>query len=211
MKYSHILWDFNGTIFNDVDIGIKSANILLTRHGLPQIKGKSVYRNLFCFPIIEYYKKLGFDFDKTSYNELAAEWVDIYTSLIPEASLYNGVIRLLQYIKCSSSKQMILSATESEMLTAQLKSLNIFDYFDEVLGTGDIYAHGKKDIALIWAKKALPTKALLIGDTSHDKEVADSAGFDCLLISEGHESKERLLKTGVEVCDSIFDVLDWIE
>ncbi|HBB29004.1 MAG TPA: HAD family hydrolase, partial [Clostridiales bacterium] len=26
MTYSHVLWDFNGTILNDLDTGIKCAN-----------------------------------------------------------------------------------------------------------------------------------------------------------------------------------------
>lgn len=34
MTYSHILWDFNGTILNDVEIGMKSANALLKSCGV---------------------------------------------------------------------------------------------------------------------------------------------------------------------------------
>jgi len=208
MNYSHILWDFNGTILNDVNIGVESANILLERHGLNVLKSIDEYRSVFGFPIIDYYRRLGFDFSKTPYNELAVEWVEIYNSLSDKAFLYEGVTQLLTLIKNSGTKQLILSATELKMLTKQLKSLGIYGYFDEVLGTGDIYAYSKKDIAINWANKISPNNPVLIGDTVHDFEVANAAGFDCILIANGHEPKSSLLKTDSVVVDTIKDIID---
>lgn len=206
MKYSHVLWDFNGTLFNDVDIGIKSANILLRRHGLKELDGVASYHKVFCFPIIDYYRKLGFDFDVTPYNDLAVEWVEIYNGLAQEARLYDGALQLLKFLKNAGVKQYVLSATELKMLTSQLRDLDIYDYFHEVLGTGNIYAYSKKDIAVKWAEKNSPCKAVLIGDTLHDKEVADAAGFDCILVANGHEPKSKLETSGAVVVDNIENV-----
>lgn len=208
MKYSHILWDFNGTVLNDVEVGVESANILLKRHGLNELKSIEEYRKIFCFPIIDYYRKLGFDFNRTPYDDLAVEWVEIYNETVHKAKLYDGIIRLLSDIKDTKTPQLILSATELKMLTRQLKSLGIFEYFDCVLGTGDIYAYSKKDIAVNWVNKNKPDKAVLIGDTTHDKDVADAAGFDCILIANGHEDKERLIKTNATVVNSVNEIFD---
>ncbi len=208
MKYSHVLWDFNGTILNDVEVGVESANTLLKRHGLSELKSIEEYRKIFCFPIIDYYRKLGFDFEKTPYDELAVEWVDIYNETVHKAKLYDGIIRLLTAVKQTNTPQLILSATELKMLTGQLKSLGISEYFNEILGTGDIYAYSKKDIALNWVKNTKPDKAVLIGDTSHDKIVADAAGFDCILVAGGHEDKQRLLKTNSIVVNSVNEIFD---
>jgi phosphoglycolate phosphatase len=52
-----------------------------------------------------------------------------------------------------------------------------------------------------------PKKVLFIGDTDHDFEVASSIGVDCLLIANGHQSKERLLKVTPNVVDDIKDTL----
>lgn len=208
MIHSHILWDFNGTILNDVEVGFESANILLTRHGLNELKSIEEYRKIFCFPIIDYYRKLGFDFNKNPYSELAVEWVSIYNENVYKAKLYDGIIRLLKEINKSKTPQLILSATELKMLKKQLKSLGISKYFDTVLGTGDIYAYSKEKIAINWANDVKPPKALLIGDTTHDKAVADAAGFDCILIANGHEDKQRLIETNATVIDSANDIID---
>ena len=78
MKYTDIIWDFNGTILDDVDAGIVSVNKLLSDRGLPTIESKEEYRKVFRFPIIEYYRALGFDFEREPYEVLAPLWVSEY-------------------------------------------------------------------------------------------------------------------------------------
>ena len=72
MKYTHIIWDFNGTIFADMDAGIVSVNKMLEERGLPIIPNIEYYRDIFDFPIIDYYRGLGFDFEKESYEDVLA-------------------------------------------------------------------------------------------------------------------------------------------
>ena len=46
----------------------------------------------------------------------------------------------------------------------------------------------------------------MIGDTGHDKEVADALGIRCLLVSSGYESSARLASRGAPVLRSVADV-----
>ena len=76
MKYTDIVWDFNGTLLDDIRAGIDAVNEMLARRDLATIQSVEQYRELFCFPIIDYYAKLGFDFEKEDYySVLAPEWV----------------------------------------------------------------------------------------------------------------------------------------
>ena len=193
-KYTYVIWDFNGTIFDDVQIGIDSINTLLGRRGLPLIKDKKEYRSWFMFPIIEGYKKLGFDFDKESYDDVAVEWVNEYLSRESKAGLASGVVDSLEHFKSLGIKQVILSASEISMLKRQLTELGIYEYFDEILGLDNIKAAGKTDIAINWRKEHLDDILLFIGDTDHDHQVAVAMNADCVLVSSGHQSYERLKK-----------------
>jgi phosphoglycolate phosphatase len=47
----------------------------------------------------------------------------------------------------------------------------------------------------------------MIGDTVHDFEVASEMGVKCILIADGHQSEERLLKTNVPVLKNIGQLL----
>ena len=65
-------------------------------------------------------------------------------------------------------------------------------YFDEIVGVDNIHAYGKAGIAAEWIKRERPGRAVLIGDSDHDSEVAASVGIDCLLVSCGHMNAEKL-------------------
>ena len=90
-RYTHLIWDFNGTILDDVDACIRSANRLLSAHALPPLASREKYRQCFGFPIIDYYRRLGFDFDKIPYEVLAPEWVGYYMENVKGAALCQGV------------------------------------------------------------------------------------------------------------------------
>jgi phosphoglycolate phosphatase len=206
MNYSHVLWDFNGTIIDDVQAGINSTNVLLARREMPTISGLDEYHEVFGFPIIGYYEKLGFDFSKESFEDLAIEWVEQYLKFVENSPLHNGIVEKLTEIKAAGIFQSVLSATELKMLTKQLTDLGIVDLFDEIMGLDNIHAHSKIDIGNEWLNRTKPFDVLLIGDSLHDLEVADELGFDCVLIAKGHQSKNTLMSHDVIVIDDVCEI-----
>ena len=62
MTYTHAVWDFNGTILDDVEAGILAVNRLLSERGLPTISGREDYYRVFRFPIRSYYEALALTF-----------------------------------------------------------------------------------------------------------------------------------------------------
>lgn len=207
MKYDRCIWDFNGTLIDDVMTGIRSVNTLLAERGLPIIEGIEHYRRVFRFPIIEYYRSLGFDFEREPYEVLAPKWVSLYLENVVSAKLYPDVISTLEKMKSRGIEQTVLSATERSMLDEQLRSLRIRDYFDEVLGLDNIHAGSKLSLAYEWRSRHPNERVLLIGDTDHDAETAQALGADCVLVCRGHQSKEYLLTLGVPVFDTLEDVI----
>lgn len=210
MKYSHVLWDFNGTVLDDVAVGIKAINTLLSRRGMKTLDSLEEYHAHFGFPIVEYYKRLGFDFEREPYSKIAVEWVDEYNRFVPEAGLCVGVNEVIEAFHRAGAKQIILSATEKKMLAGQLYDLGLQDSFDEVLGCDNIEAHGKTAIGLEWIRRENPERAIMIGDTTHDAEVAREMGVECILVAAGHQSKQVLSQLGVTVVDDLFAAADHI-
>ncbi len=207
MKYSHILWDFNGTLLDDVEAGIESTNVLLAARSLPLIESVEEYRRIFGFPVIDYYKRLGFDFEKESYEKVAHEWVELYLQNVKNSRLYDGADEALSMLKERGIDQIILSVTEKKMLKEQLSSLGIRQYFSDVLGMDDVYAHGKTELGKAWMNKTRPARAALIGDTVHDYEVARGIGVECILVAGGHQSKQKLALCGARVLDNIKEIV----
>ncbi|MCL2773520.1 MAG: HAD family hydrolase [Oscillospiraceae bacterium] len=207
-KYTHIIWDWNGTLLDDVGWCIACMNVMLKRRGLPILESVDAYHNVFGFPVKDYYSRVGFDFDKESFETLAVEYIELYDSDGSSASLFPDAKEILAEFHCGGIRQTVLSASELGNLLTQIKPFGIDIFFDEILGISDIYATGKIEIGKAYIERVKPEKAVLIGDTSHDKEAADALGIDCILVANGHQGKNTLMAVNAVIADCLLDIKD---
>lgn len=199
-KYNHIIWDWNGTLLNDVELGVKIANTMLENHTHHQLSVAD-YQAAFGFPITTYYTKIGIDLEKESFEELTDKFVTLYNSQVGTCQLHEAVPSILTSFKEKGIHQHILTAAHLDMVLPLLDAFSITDYFRQIEGVNNFKAQGKvqRGIALMKANQFNKEKTVLIGDTFHDYEVADAMGIDCVLVAIGHQSKERLIaNSGVD-------------
>jgi len=210
-KYSHIIWDWNGTLYDDAEWCFNIINTMLNKRGMKELKNMTEYRDVFDFPVKNYYMKIGFDFDDESFEVLSKEFITLYRAGDEMyCSLKNNTETIFETFHKSGFTQVILSASEINNLNRQIKYLNIENYFDAVIGLMDTYAKGKVDIGLEFIKANKIDKAILIGDTVHDFEVAQKLGVDCILVSGGHQNKNKLLKCNVPVFDGLNEIINYL-
>lgn len=211
MKYTHCIWDFNGTLLDDMSAGIRAVNDLLRKRALPCIEDIDAYRRVFGFPVKEYYERLGFDFSIEPYDVIAHEWVALYLRYVEDCGLSRGAEETIRAFDDSGLTQILLSATEKDMLESQLGAVGLKNAFSEVLGLDNIFATSKVDIALEWRKNNPCARAFVIGDTEHDLAVAKAIGADCYLLSCGHQSREKLEKSGAPVFDGLCELVEYFK
>lgn len=211
-KYSHIIWDWNGTLFDDVNWCVDVMNEMLLKRGLPPLSDVPHYQALFCFPIKEYYQNLQFDFDSEPFEKLATEFIEAYHfNETGNSQLHFGVELVLEAIKEQEITQLILSASKLENLHTQLGVFDISHYFEDILGLTDVYAKSKVEIGLDYLAKNDVESVLVIGDTVHDYELAIALHADCILIANGHQDREKLESCDVPVVDDISEILTIIK
>jgi phosphoglycolate phosphatase len=210
-RYTHVIWDFNGTILDDVQLGIDCVNRMLARRGLPILADREAYHRVFGFPIEDYYRRVGFDFEREDYHSvLAPEWVALYLAGEGNCPIHPGVAETVTSIRRKGLGQVILSASDLTQLTGQLSRLGLVDEFDEILGLDNIHAHGKTALAIAWKQRNPDAVPLFVGDTEHDADVAEAIGGDCILFAGGHQSRERLAMRGMPVISAIPELLDFL-
>ena len=209
---TRIIWDFNGTIINDLPLSREAINKVLAKRSLPVIATDDDYRSKFGFPIKDYYATLGFDFKNEPYKIPADEWVALYNDGIRSIPLTDGIAETLGMISELGIPQMILSASERKMLISQINFYGIGNYFDSILGCDDVYGGGKIEMAEKWITKTGEDleDAVFIGDTDHDFETAQALGCKCILYAGGHMSREKLEKFGCPVIGNIREVIELI-
>lgn len=199
----YMIFDFNGTILDDVDVSIECLNKTIKKYLYRDLIDKNEYKNIFTFPVKKYYEAVGFDFDELDWYEVGAYWMGEYLNNCHKCKVNDGVVDLLLHNKENNIKNVVLSASKIENLTKQLEELGIKDYFDEILGIDNIYATSKLTIGLNFIVDKDRSKCVMIGDTLHDLEVANSMGIRCVLVACGHQSKDKLLEYSNEVYDDI--------
>ena len=208
--YKHIIWDWNGTLLNDGWLFVEIMNTILAKRRMVPIN-LSRYRDIFCFPIKDYYIKLGFDLRKEPFEECGMDFIYEYKKRRFEASLYPLVPTLLQKLKILGITHSILSAQHQKLLDELIKFYKLQDYFINILGLNNHYAESKIDNGIQWIEKINIDKKqiLMIGDTEHDCEVANAMHIDCILLKQGHNSSKRLEKTNATILNDLEDVNDF--
>lgn len=210
--YKHIIWDWNGTLLNDVETVVEAMNNLLKRRNLPLLDMEK-YREIFTFPVEEYYAQLGFDFSKEPFEELATEYMAEFNSKKYQFRLHSGVEEVLTFINNKGMNQSVLSASKEQELIDSINELNIGGYFTKIAGLNNHYAVSKVERGkeLLSYLNFRPDEVLLIGDTKHDFEVAGELGCGCMLLSNGHQSYHRLSACNARIIDDISCVIDFFK
>jgi phosphoglycolate phosphatase len=193
MMKKYIFWDFNGTILDDARL---CYNILIEM--LIEEKQNVVtfdeYLKIFTFPIKDYYAKV-FDFNKTPFEVLAHRFIKRYQPESLTCKLHEGIVDTIRYYEGQGYVNILLSASEEKNLFEQLEHFKIRHLFTHVLGTKNIYAKTKLDVAKKFIEDFHIHKdeMVMIGDTLHDAEIAHEIGCDIIIFTKGHQHPSRFL------------------
>lgn len=211
MRFRHIIWDWNGTLLDDTQAGVNAVNAMLAARGLPRLD-LAAYRELFGFPVKNFYRAVGFRLDTEDWDAMAREFHDRFLA-DTTIRLHPHALPALNGFQAAGVGQSVLSASEQSILDAMLADFGITGFFSSACGVDNLYGHSKIELGhALLARLALsPDTVLLIGDSLHDHEVAEALGTRCLLIAQGHQSYARLARTGAPVLDSLAEIPAWLD
>ncbi len=208
MRYQHVIWDWNGTLFDDTALCVEIMGGMLATRGLDGLDEER-YREVFTFPVRDYYERLGFDFAQESFDELAVEFHDGYLGRWRERSLRADALHVSDSLHERGVTQSILSVAEQMLLDDCADHFGLTERMTALVGTEDYRAFSKIDHGLVFLRQLhVPVeRVLLIGDTAHDHEVATAMGIDSALVDGGHATRDKLAATGAPVFESLTSLL----
>lgn len=209
----NIIFDFNGTILDDVDVSLDALNYCVIKYlDEKHILDKEYYLDHFYFPVKGFYKEIGIDFDKANADNVSNDFISYYEKNSTGCHLYEPIISLLQELKKRNIKIFLLSASYRKLLEKQLVQYGILQYFDGVIAIENKYAKGKIGAGKeYFAKHPINVnETIMIGDTAHDCEVALELGVKPILFTNGHNSRKLLSTLGYEMIDSQDEILKFL-
>ena len=210
-QIKHIVWDWNGTLVNDAWLFVELMNEELKQRNLPLIDIEK-YREHFIFPVKQYYKNLGFDFKKENFKEVGYNFIQKYKKRKHEPLLFEEAKKILKQISELGISQSIVSAQEHSLLQESVAHYQITNFFESINGIEHYYADSKIKVAEKNVSELgyINQDVMIIGDTAHDLEVANTLNIKCVLFSGGHYSNRRLKLTGGTIINNLADLMNFI-
>ncbi|MEN8234635.1 MAG: HAD family hydrolase [Actinomycetota bacterium] len=205
MKLMHVVWDWNGTLVDDLPVVIDSVNGALGAIGEQAIDADD-YRAHYTRPVYRFYESL---LDRTvtrsEWETLDRVFHDRYSASLDRVPLAEGANAALDAVEARGWTQSILSMWWEADLTACVARRGLTDRMTLIQGNrndggGTKAAHLRRHLAALDLE---PTSAVLIGDSLDDAAAAQEVGARCVLYDGGSHHPDELVRTGAPVVGSL--------
>ena len=204
----YIIWDWNGTLIDDVSAAVNALNRMLSIRGVAPVT-RDFYRAHFGFPVRPFYAVAGLDMEKEDWDKICTDFHE-FIAEEPDQHLRPDAKDALQLVRDMGGHQSILSALRQDLLLRDTAHEGVQAAFDGIFGVDNLdgatkLSRGHDLVAHLKSSGLLASGQSLffIGDTLHDAEVGVALGATPILVEGGHQSSERLRAAGYAVAPSL--------
>lgn len=138
----HVIWDWNGTLLDDVEHALIALNSLLDERAMQRVD-RDAYRESFGFPVRDFYVGLGFDFEREQFEQVSERFTARYCEAVRTASVHERVRDTLTALQAHGVQQSVLSAMEINLLTSMLSEHGLHGFLQHVRGLDHLHATSK--------------------------------------------------------------------
>ena len=210
----HVVWDWNGTLFDDQHLVVEGLNAVLDDAGVPRVD-LATYQRLYTRPVQRFYERLfGRPIDLDEWRHVDEVYHAGYRVALHRADLAADAHDALDAVHESGRTQSLLSMWRHPELVSLLEQLGVqgrFARVDGLRGPGG----GRKAPFLVAHLRRLshlsgedPARVLVIGDALDDAAAARDFGARCVLYDGGSHPRAQLEEAGVPVAGSLLQALE---
>ncbi|MFC1407470.1 MULTISPECIES: HAD family hydrolase [Streptacidiphilus] len=211
---AHIVWDWNGTLFDDIEVVVEASNAAFAAIQLAPLTVQQ-YREQYQVPVIGFYEQV------MGRTPTAEEWVVMdarfhrhYEALRDGCRLTGGAAEALAGW---SGSQSLLSMYTHADLVPLVRRLGVERHFIRVdgraasSGVSGKAEHLVRHLAAIQAEGVDPSRTVLIGDVVDDALAAAHVGAHAVLFSGGSHARSELERVGVPVADTLAEAVGYAQ
>lgn len=210
----HVVWDWNGTLFDDQHLVLEGLHAVLDDEGLPRID-LDTYRRLYTRPVKVFYERLfGRPIPLEEWAHLDERYHDGYREALHRAGLAADAERALDMVSERDGSQSLLSMWRHHELVPLVGRLGIEDRFVRIDGLrgpggGHKAPHLEAHLRAVADRAGDdPSRVVVIGDALDDAAAAAHVGARCVLFDGGSHPRSELEAAGVPVASSLVEALE---
>jgi len=198
-EYKYIFFDFDGTLVDTIK-GTGESALYALKHFNIQVENEDEIGRIFCGPPLKQtFKKYGLNDDEIKKAIELFRYFQ-YNNTIESYETYDGIIEVLQYLKNKNKTLIIVTGKLEEVAIKILKNLNIYDYFDIVVGAKADNSRVTKneimDFAITQIENVDFNKSIIIGDSASDIKAGIANNMDSIGVLYGANKREVLEEAG---------------
>ncbi len=209
---AHVIWDWNGTLLNDLPIVVEAVNACLRSQGARPIDAET-YRSRFVRPLNGFYEGLlGRSVDDDFLLELDHVFQDAYWDGFDDADLNSEAEEAIQYLVSAGATQSIASMLWHDMLVPTVRGFGLDEFMLALDGNRGTVGESKDQHMVHHVERLrrmypdLGAQTMtVIGDLVDDAGAARAADLGCVLYDGGSQPRKLLERQGVPVVDSLLE------
>lgn len=192
-----VIFDWNGTILADTRLCLASLNKTLSTFGVSPVS-LPAYQDAYVVPFVHMYKRFGCDEGelRERQKELFETFAEHYEKNEKKLRLRKGARAALDSMKARGYTTGVLSNYTTRRIAEQAKRFRIAHCFDAVLANDQaepvFYEKGKGERLKDFVEEREIKRALIVGDTPEEIEIAHAYGYPGVAITDGVCSVARL-------------------
>ncbi len=210
MKHSsgkHLVWDWNGTLLDDLDLVVAATNAAFAEIGGPTVTADE-HRRDYRRPIVDYYSYvMGRPVAADEFERLDRVFHDAYRERLVDCALATGAV---EAINAWPGTQSLLSMWFHDELLPEVTRRGLVERLARIDGLRAVVGGGHKVEHLVAHLAALEVKghdAVLIGDSVDDAHAAAEVGAKCVLYAGGFTDPPLLQATGLPVASTLLEAV----
>jgi phosphoglycolate phosphatase-like HAD superfamily hydrolase len=206
----HIVWDWNGTLLDDLRVVIEAVNLSMGAFGFDPIDEKG-YRDHFTRPVRAFYDSLlGRVIDDDEWDRLNQGFHDHYVTLVPTARLAPDAREALSSVEERGWSQSLLSMSPQDYLESVVQGAGIDGHFAAIDGlsgpTGGTKAeHLEEHLSRLGVGNEA---TVVIGDTPDDATAARHVGVSVILYDGGSHHLPTLEEVGAPIAHTLVEAVE---
>ena len=204
---AHLVWDWNGTLLNDLDLVVEATNAAFAAIGGPAVTAED-HRRDFRRPVVDYYAfVLGRPVSAEEFVRLDHAFHTAYRTRLIECALADDAI---EAINAWTGTQSLLSMWFHDELLPEVGRRGLAERLVRIDGLRAAIGGGHKAEHLVEHLAALEVKGdetVLIGDSIDDAHAADEVGAACVLYAGGFTDPEVLRASGRPLAPTLVEAV----
>lgn len=191
MKYRLLIWDFDGTLVDSLEVALQVYRQLQAEHDLPPIDDPDRVRDLSLSQFLREFR-----FPVRRVPVLFRAFLSEFRANMAAIPVHDGIPRTLEVLQQQGIRNAVISSNSNANIQSYFQAQNLSHFFEQVIGTSRIQGKRRSIARAIRQLNLQPSEVLYVGDEVRDIEACHKVPIDIAAVEWGLNSAKALRDAG---------------